>query len=79
MLTAFGKILAQLYNNIEYISYNCVLFSYSYMCYISILRPINCGYGPVAYILQVRYEQHLSDKICCSEASQFSITKVWYA
>jgi len=31
------------------------------------------------HILQVRYETHLSDKVHCSEASQFSITKIWYA
>jgi len=37
---------------------------------------------PVAsglYILQVRYEPHLSDKVCCSEASRFSVTNIWYA
>jgi len=27
----------------------------------------------------VRYEPHLSDKARCSEASRFSITKIWYA
>ena len=40
------------------------------------------GFAPVVaglYILQVRYEPHLSDKVCCSEASRFSITKIWYA
>ena len=31
------------------------------------------------YIHQVRYEPHLSDKARCSEASRFSITKIWYA
>jgi len=30
-------------------------------------------------ILQVRYEPHWSDKVRCSEASRFSITKIWYA
>ena len=32
-----------------------------------------------SYILQVRYKPHLSDKVHCSEASRFSITKIWYA
>jgi len=27
----------------------------------------------------VRYEPHLSDKARSSEASRFSITKIWYA
>jgi len=27
---------------------------------------------------QVRYESHLSDKARCSEASQFSVTEIWY-
>ena len=31
------------------------------------------------YMLQVRYEPHLSDKARYSEASRFSITKIWYA
>jgi len=30
-------------------------------------------------ILQVRYVPHISDKVRCSEASRFSITKTWYA
>jgi len=30
-------------------------------------------------ILQVRYVPHIYDKIHCSEVSQFSITKIWYA
>jgi len=37
---------------------------------------------PVAtglYILQVRYEPHLSDKVRCSEAARFSISNIWYA
>jgi len=29
------------------------------------------------YMLQVRYELHLSDKARCYEASRFSITKIW--
>jgi len=32
-----------------------------------------------SYIPQVRYEPHISDKARCSEASRFSITKIWYA
>jgi len=32
-----------------------------------------------SYIPQVKYEPHISDKSRCSEASQFSITKIWYA
>jgi len=32
-----------------------------------------------SYIRQVRYGPHLSDKARCSEASRFSITKIWYA
>ena len=32
-----------------------------------------------SYILQVRYKPHLSDKARCSEASRFSVTKIWYA
>jgi len=32
-----------------------------------------------SYILQQRYEPHLSDKARCSEASRFSITKMRYA
>jgi len=32
----------------------------------------------ISYILQKIYEPHLSDK-ACSEASRFSITKVWHA
>jgi len=31
-----------------------------------------------SYIRQVRYDPHLSDKARCSEASRFSITKIWY-
>ena len=31
-----------------------------------------------SYILQVRYKPHLSDKARCSEASRFSVTKIWY-
>jgi len=31
------------------------------------------------YILQVRYEPHLSDKAPCSDASHFSNTKIWHA
>jgi len=30
-------------------------------------------------MLQIRYEPHLSDKAQCSEAFQFSITKIWHA
>jgi len=30
-------------------------------------------------ICSVRYEPHLSDKARSSEASRFSITKIWYA
>jgi len=30
-------------------------------------------------ILQVGYQPHLSDKSRCSEASRFSITKIWYS
>jgi len=30
-------------------------------------------------ILHVRYVPHLSDEVRCSEASRFSITKIWYA
>jgi len=29
-----------------------------------------------SYILQVRYEPHLSDNVRCSEVSRFSITKL---
>jgi len=29
-----------------------------------------------SYILQVRYEPHVSDKARCSEASHFSIMKI---
>jgi len=32
-----------------------------------------------SYILQARYESRLSDKARCSEASRFSIIKIWYA
>jgi len=32
-----------------------------------------------SYIIQEKHELHLSDKSRCSEASQFSITKIWYA
>jgi len=32
-----------------------------------------------SYILQIRYEPHLSDMARCSEASRFSNTKIWYA
>jgi len=32
-----------------------------------------------SYTLQVRSEPHLSVKSRCSEASQFLITKMWYA
>jgi len=32
-----------------------------------------------SYILQVRYELHLSDKARCPKAPRFSLTKMWYA
>jgi len=32
-----------------------------------------------SYILQEKYETHLSDKARCSETSRFSVTKTWYA
>jgi len=32
-----------------------------------------------SYVLQERYERHLFDKVGCSEASRFSVTKMWYA
>ena len=32
-----------------------------------------------SYIPQARYQPHLSDEGCCSEASRFSIKKIWYA
>jgi len=45
--------------------------------YFSFLGALTIGIQN-SYILQEKYEPHLSDKARCSEMSRFSITKIWY-
>jgi len=55
------------------------LFCFLVQCIILVFLGVLTAGIQNSYMLQLRYEQHLSDKALCSEASRFSITKIWYA
>jgi len=78
------KVLSTVYSTDSVIGRMCkfinayTLFCFSGQCIILIFLGVFTIGIQNSYMLQLRYEHHLSDKARCSEVSRFLITKIWY-